>query len=398
MEARLATALLQTALLALACASPPGTGEAPCLPHFPYEDGWLGGDAAYSIPLPSGESLWLFGDTFVGRPGQPDRVGSTLVHNSIGISRCRDGRFEIDYILGRGPTGEARAFLYAPDDGDDTRWWWLFDGFWHEGDLYIGLLEVERSPPQGPLALPFRFVGMQLARVHEPRGAPSRWRVSLLPLHDDPRVVPGSALVVDGEWLHLFAFVQGDPRRSPRVLARLPLAALTREVPNLPGALQYLARDGRWRPGLDPDDARILMDDHATEMSVVWHPELPAWVATYSHPLAHAPGAAAGFARSVLARSAPALEGPWSEPVALFEVPELDPAWPHHDPDTACYAAKEHEQLGTPDALTLTYVCNLFAAPGEDPGPVLLRLLRNMRLYRPRALSLPIPGALRGDQ
>ena len=38
------------------------------LPSFPYENGWLGADAAYSIPLGSGKSLWLFGDTFVGGP------------------------------------------------------------------------------------------------------------------------------------------------------------------------------------------------------------------------------------------------------------------------------------------------------------------------------------------
>ncbi|MGH9529142.1 MAG: hypothetical protein ACRD2S_04400, partial [Terriglobales bacterium] len=36
------------------------------MPDFSYTDGWLGADDAYSIPLASSKSLWLFGDTFVG--------------------------------------------------------------------------------------------------------------------------------------------------------------------------------------------------------------------------------------------------------------------------------------------------------------------------------------------
>ena len=35
---------------------------------YPYRQGWLGGDAAYSVPLSPGRTLWLFGDTFIGAP------------------------------------------------------------------------------------------------------------------------------------------------------------------------------------------------------------------------------------------------------------------------------------------------------------------------------------------
>src|SRR5688572_22589904 len=46
-----------------------------CMPSFPYKDGWLGGDAGYSIALAPGKSLWLFGDSFVGKSGST-RSGS----------------------------------------------------------------------------------------------------------------------------------------------------------------------------------------------------------------------------------------------------------------------------------------------------------------------------------
>ena len=31
-----------------------------------YENGWTGADATYSVPLPDGRVLWMFGDTFIG--------------------------------------------------------------------------------------------------------------------------------------------------------------------------------------------------------------------------------------------------------------------------------------------------------------------------------------------
>ena len=155
----------------LGCASPGGLGgpdgptlpgglsglggptTARCWPSFPYRDGWLGGDAAYSIPLDAERSLWLFGDTFVGEPGQLDRRGASFIHNSIGLSHCgSDGTWAMEYHWSRDSDGVPHAFI---DRGRPGAWWWLFDGFLHEGRLYIGLLEVEKSAPSGPLAMPF---------------------------------------------------------------------------------------------------------------------------------------------------------------------------------------------------------------------------------------------------
>src|SRR5258707_8214205 len=70
-----------------AATSEPGTVRP--LPEFGYTEGWLGADDAYSIPLTSTESLWLFGDTFVGTGETKLRnQAKTMVHNSVGISKC----------------------------------------------------------------------------------------------------------------------------------------------------------------------------------------------------------------------------------------------------------------------------------------------------------------------
>jgi hypothetical protein len=386
---RLAPLLALASLCALACAGAGAPAErAGCWPRFPYRDGWLGGDGAFSVPLSPERSLWLFGDTFVGEPEQRDRAGASFVHNSIGISRCRaDGSFEIAYHWGRGADGRPRAFLEREGPG----WWWLQGGFVHAGRLYLGLLEVEPAPPHGPLALPFRFRGSALARIDDPDADPASWRPTLLPLSRDPSALPLAALRTHGAHLYLFAFLERGDERHPRILLRLPLARLSDPDPG--AALETLDAGGGWLPGLLPGRARILMDDDATEMSVRHDAGLAKWIALYNFPDTHEDFPATPASDAVWLRTADALEGPWSPRQLVFRIPELAPqAAAPPDPNTGCYAAKEHPQFSRPGSLTFTYVCNLFGAPGQDDLAILGRLARDMRLYRPVAAAVGVPA------
>jgi len=357
-------------------------------PQFPYAEGWLGGDAAYSIPLAPGKSVWLFGDTFVGTPQQTTRVGSTFVHNSIAVSQCSaSGQWQIDYHWGHTDDGRARAFFH-PEVGD--AFWWLFDGFTHAGRLYIGLLGVERSEPRGKLNLPFRYTGMKLARIDNPADPPEQWKIDILPLSNDPFAIPGSTMVVYGPHVYLFAFFDRDPTRHPRMLSRIPLSEFEADSPRPDAAIEYLDRDGRWQPGFDPERARIVMDDNASEMSVRFEPELDRWVAVYNYPDLTEMFPVVPPEDEVFVRTAKRLEGPWSQPQSIFEIPELDASNPERDPNTFCYAAKAHPEYAPPGELLFTYVCNLFTPTGEDDWTVLVRLFEEMELYRPRVVSLPL--------
>jgi hypothetical protein len=393
-RAGLGSAIAVTALVALAsCASPPGAGPAQRCgpPDFPYREGWLGGDAAYSIPIAPDTSLWLFGDSFVRSGPAPDepitRRGSGFVHNSIALATCTKGaEWAFDYAWGTDANGEPVAFL---DPGRGDTYWWLFDGFVHAEKLYLGLLVVQPSEPRGALNLPFRFGGVKLARVENFRAAPEEWRVDVLPLSDDTQAFPTSSLVVHRDHLYLFAFLDVAADRLPRILARLPLAALETEQPAT--RLEYLADSGEWKPGLDAHDARVLMDDDAAEMSVRYHPEIDRWLAVYNYPSLQPELPGSAPSDRVYLRSAPQLEGPWSEPQAIFQIPELRENASGRDPNTFCYAAKEHPQLAREGELLITYVCNLFTRDAEDPLVVLGRLLDDMSLYRPRAVTIPLP-------
>ena len=362
--------------------------ERACWPTFPYRGGWLGGDGAYSVPLGDGRSLWLFGDTFVGAPGAGDRSAAKFIHNSIGVSTCHpDGRFDVEYFWGRSDDGTPRAIL---DRNQASQWWWLDGGFVREGRLYLGLLEVESAPAHGTLALPFRVTGTAIAEVRDFERDPRAWQPRVLPLSHDAGAFPLAAQVVHGDHLYLFGFLD-RPDGRPRFLTRIPLAAFDAASPDLPAAIETLGAGGRWLPGLQPDAAQILMDDDATEMSVAFHAADGRWLALYSYP-----DVAASFPKTrpsdaVWARTASALEGPWSAPQLVFRIPELAPG--RGDPNTGCYAAKEQPAFSRPGSATFTYVCNLFTGPHENPFAVLRRLQTQMELYRPVPVTVSLPDS-----
>ena len=376
--------------------------QSECLPQFPDDDGWYGGDAAYSVPLPIGEgrvSLWLFGDSFVQRPDMPNRRMYPLVHNTIGISYCESGgAWSLDTFWNQDERGTPRAFFVPDPDAEWVRlaarntgtlpYYWLFDGFVAHDVLFVGLLRVVRSEPRGPFNLPFRLLGMDLARVENYRDLPTEWRIQISTLSNDTNAFPGSAFVVTTSHLHAFAFFDRGDGRTPRMLSRLNLGALVHWQPDLSSALEYLGSDSRWKPGFEPDKAMIVMEDDASEMSIHFDSPTKNWIAVYSNL---APTNEARTPTAIQIRTAPALAGPWSKPEKLILIPETTPAHTRRvDENLLCYAAKAHPQFSSPGELVVTYVCNLFARNPEETTAILQKLRERVDLYRPRAIPVAI--------
>ena len=87
-----------------------------------FGGGWTGGDGTYSIGLPGGRTLWMFGDTFLGRV-HPDRtrpVDTPLINNCFVLQE--NGSLKTLY----GGTPESPRALVAPDNG--AGWYWPADG------------------------------------------------------------------------------------------------------------------------------------------------------------------------------------------------------------------------------------------------------------------------------
>ncbi len=343
--------------------------DAACTPQFPLQagqhDGWQGADAAYSIPLRGGLDVWIFGDTLYGRHRVVHGNSPVMVHNTIGISTCRQGKWQIRYFIRKDAQGNPVSF-FAPQDRHT--WYWALDGFRANNKLWITLLCVRLANPAS--AMGFATCGTDLARIDSPGANPLAWKIRYFPLvANGAHAYPSASAVVAGKYADIFALDEKDGR--PLIASRLPLSGLNNPQANL----EYLARGGEWQQGFDPSNAKAVMSPGISELSIRYHPELKKWVAVMFDPQA--------FSNHILLRTASSPTGPWSTGKIIYTVPEMVPGNPRYDKDTFCYAAKEHPEFERGD-LVFTYVCNTFAVP---------KLATETDIYFPRAIRMPMPVA-----
>ncbi len=377
--------------------------QSACVPDFPDQNGWYGGDAAYSIPLPQENgrvSLWLFGDSFVARPGSRAGRRYPFVHNTIGLSHCaEDGTWRLETFWQRDPNGSPHAF-FSPSresgwvrrarENSHAAYYWPFDGFIAHDTLFVGLLRVVASPPRGPFNLPFRLAGMDLARIENFREKPVEWKIQLSTLSTSTVAFPGSAFVETPSHLYAFAFFDRGDQKTPRMLSRLKTDALLAWQADLSREFETWTNDSRWVSGFEPESAMILMDDDSSEMSVHFDRESETWLAVYVDPIRGRANREPDFVRI---RRAKELTGPWSESETLFAIPETTNRNDLSESDIVgeglfCYAGKAHPQFSSPDKIVATYVCNLYSRSQNEDLRVLERLLENKEIYRPRAISV----------
>ena len=344
------------------------TGAADCRPSFPYKDGWLGADAAYSISLAPGQSLWLFGDSLVGKPSARDRKGANFVRNSIALSTCdRAHGWQINYYWKNKNRLKPTAFF---DTNEKGYWYWPLDGFLYRGRLYLATSKLKNKPNEEVFS--FETVGVYLAVVSNPSAIPDRWQVQYLKLSEGSALYPGSTIVLDGEFANLFTVEETTTpeKRQHMILSRLSLATLDRgEV-----SLEYFAQDKSWKPGITGADAAVLIETGHSEMSVRYHAEAKQWVAVSGGDF---------LSNQIMIRTAPALTGPWSEQRAVYEFPEMSKNNPQRDRDTFCYAVKEHIEFAEANRMLVTYACNSFK---------LEKLFANTDIYRPQTVLVQLPS------
>jgi hypothetical protein len=362
--------LIATALSLLSCASPLYAQEGSsveCTPSFPFKDFWWGADAAYSIPLPDGRSVWIFGDTLYGDRRVVERTEPRMVRNSIGISTCDDrSGWKVDYIIRRGDKGQPQDFFQAQHK---NTWYWALDGFFYKNDLWVTLLCMRDSPKTTSAALGFATCGADLAKVSGLENDPQRWSVKFFPLVPNGiHAYPSATAVVEGEYVYILALLEADSR--PMLLTRIPLEGLDAPAERL----QYLSKSGTWKSGLTPADAMPVMKHGNTEMTVRYHPLLEKWVAILNYPKL--------FSDKIVARTAPQLAGSWSEDKVIYRIPEMQKGHAGYDKDTFCYAAKEHPEFRKPGSILITYACNTMNVQ---------KLTRDLNIYFPKVVRVPYP-------
>ena len=340
-----------------------------CTPSFSLVAPWQGADAAYSIPLDDGRDVWIFGDTLYGANREVKGQEPEMVHNTIGISTCQNGKFDIRYSIKRDDKGAYDSF-FKPQRNDGT-YYWALDGVAYKNELWITLVCVRNKPNSDAFALGFEICGTDLARVTGISGDPQAWKISYFPLvPESVHANPSASALIEGDNVYIYTLYEQGSR--PQILTRIPLKGL--DDPKK--SLQYLGSDDKWHDGIEPSKAKVVMAKGASEMSVRYHPEMKKWVAVLFDPQI--------FSDKVILRTAPTMTGPWSDGEVIYKVPVMQKSDPKYDSDTFCYAGKEHPEFEKPGQLLFTYVCNTMKPKKLEAEP---------NIYFPQVVQMPMPDS-----
>jgi hypothetical protein len=329
---------------------------------FSNSEGWTGGDGVYSVALNTNTTAWFFGDTWVDRVKDDRHHEATLVNNSMAIQQgTAAATAKMRFFFGRDANGQPAAFI-RPNDG--RGWFWILDGVTTPEGLYIFLIQIDRT--SADTVFGFQVVGTWLGHVANPGESPLSWRITQSKVPGSTfsaagGMLWGSAIVPIDNFLYIYGTVEevnGNVVRKHMILARVPASSLADF-----STWRFYA-DGNWV--MDYRRASRLSADMPHEYSVTYLPALKQYAAVYSED---------GLSKNILLRLSPAPEGPWDEPIQIFQCPEAE--W---DESIFCYAAKAHADLSRrPDRLIITYIAN---SVDFD------RVSNDVRLYRPRFLQL----------
>jgi len=357
---------------------------------FNRTEGWIGGDAIYSTPLPRGDVLWLFADTIIGKVRDGRRadlqmVNNTLARHALPQAGAAPDPQSVKFLWGSPSDAEkAKAWIVPePVPGDaapSKEWFWVGDALvapsaQGRDRLIVFLWRIASTSGE---VFGFRAVGNALAIIDDPAADWTTWRprqvvvthavpVSSADVGRKPEVTWGSKMLLIDEPAgepQILIYGYRQPTKSPTqlelVLARAPAAAIEEME-----QWQFRTVDA-WSSSLD--DAASQADGLTTEFSVtrIGTKEAPRWVLIHSEP---------ALGERIFARTARSPYGPWSARKEVYHVPGIDKEKKHFT-----YAAKAHPELSRPDELLVSYVVNSFDF-GEG--------LTNAGIYRPRFIRMP---------
>lgn len=318
-----------------------------------------GADMNLSMPWKKGKSLWLFGDTLVGKRNPPDFV---MPRNCVGIVNQNGKNREkpsIEFFWNE-KNGKPISLLPPVRSGE---WIWPGTFFKIEKKLYFFLHRFQYMTKGNKWGFNFDYTGFVIYRVENPLALPSDWEIVKLKNSNLAHSVYWGISSVTGKdgYVYQMGTARGS-RKHGTLLARCPFEELIKgEVKNWEYYFNNESGEG-WKK--DSTKLTPLFEDSTYEMSIHFIKEKKAWLIVY------------GLRKSQIGiRTAPSLTGPWSPFVEIYDPP--DPGW---HADYFSYAPKGHPELQTDqNELLLTYITNSMKI--ED-------LFEDQRIYYPKFLSL----------
>lgn len=324
---------------------------------FSSADGWIGADGVNSIPLPDESTLWVFGDTLVGRIRDGRRLDVGMVNNSFARQRGWGPEADVELLLDRDANGEPTSYI-VPEN--KPGYYWLWDGIVDDGKLYV--FTTRLTSPGTITAFDWKLRDQSLLIIENPLDDPAAWRLEQVDFPfgeftDEYEALWGMEVIKAADHLYVY----GTTRNAPQGPRRLCAARV---------APEHFADFDRWEFCNDGGwgrEAGSLVSGVGTEGSITWLPERQRYVYVYSPPLDP----------KIQMRTSETPVGPWSEPVTVYTCPEA--GW---DGRIFCYAGKARRIPGVTDELLISYATNSF--------DMLPHVTEDARVYQPRFVRVRI--------
>jgi hypothetical protein len=330
---------------------------------FRNTSGWIGGDAVYSVKLTDNKVLWLFGDTLIGEILEGGRVNTIMINNSIGIQdNLNINKGNVEFYSLRDKQGEFKSIFIPP--GKNEGFFWIYDGVLIDNTLYLALVQVKLTGEDS--AFGFEVVATWIASISNPLDHPGKWRINYnkIPFGNfssKETMFFGSAFLLLENYLYVYGtmdkMVAGIPDKN-MIIARVP----RKQVLNFK---KWEFFDGKgWTKNASSSFG--LAREMANEYTVFYHDYLRKYITVFTY---------LGNSNRLALRFSDAPQGPWSEPVVVYESHEG--LW---EKDVLIYAGKGHKWASSKgNELIISYATNLL-----DPE----RLIKNANFYWPNFVKV----------
>ena len=338
-----------------------------CTPKFPFKDGWLGGDGDVSAPINDTTTIFIFSDTYVGKKNQKSRQepGMRMVANTVAIQTClTDGETKVQYYWNKTHSDNPEPFFKS---FTDRYKYWVIDAFTATSNLYVILGKVGPKFGAAPHEI-FNFsgLGFTLAKISNPDEVPSEWKIEMFPLPD----FKNSTMEIRCHAMqdkYIYFFVSRNDTSQFLVRKQIDFIDNT-EIP-----FEYYALNKKWKQGIKADDMYKITKGFRCN-TVNFHPEIKQWVMISDIWFKD---------NKIKMRTAPALTGPWSDEIVIYEIPEVTPGNSLYSKSNFCYLAREHIQYydSKNHVMLLTYDIN---------NTNYSEILSNPKIYTPKIIMVPL--------
>lgn len=301
-----------------------------------YGNGWTGSDATYSLVLPDGRIMWMFGDTFLGSvTAERTRSDALFIRNSMMI---QDG--DQMTTLHGGTTSAPKAFIIP---STSKNWYWPLDATIHNGKIQWLLGELGSNGTGG--AWDFAYRGFDLAILN-----PTTFEVESIERKiESPEISYGSCVLEDEDFIYIYGIRTKGLNKTVHV-ARAAAGNLANDWNFWDG--------GKWIN--DPSDF-VIAKNVSDQFSMIKQDDI-------YYLITHEPY----FSNKIQIMQSDTPTGPWFNRRTIYCTPE-------NTSQIFTYNSFVHPELSESGELRISYNINSFNFSD---------LFSNVDLYRPKFIRI----------